>query len=126
MRCDSPAAAPALLHLPPPRPRCATSRVICGLTAPHPTHETHQVEFIVMGGTFLSMDAEYRDYFIRNLHDALSGHTSNSVEEAIAYSEQSNTKCIAITIETRPDYCLKPHLNSMLQVCWLGWGGLGH
>ena len=57
-----------------------------------------------------------RDYFIRNLHDALSGHSSNSVEEAIAYSEQSNTKCIGITIETRPDYCLKPHLNSMLQV----------
>ncbi len=56
-----------------------------------------------------------RDYFIRNLHDALSGHTSNSVEEAIAFSEQSNTKCIGITIETRPDYCLKPHLNSMLQ-----------
>ncbi len=77
-----------------------------------------QVEFIVMGGTFLSLDVEYRDFFIRNLHDALSGHTSNSVEEAIAYSEQSNTKCIAITIETRPDYCLKPHLNSMLQVRW--------
>jgi hypothetical protein len=66
----------------------------------------------------------HRDFFIRNLHDALSGHTSNSVEEAIAFSEQSNTKCIGITIETRPDYCLKPHLNSMLQVlggrsvCW--------
>lgn len=34
--------------------------------------------------------------------------------EAIQYSEQSKTKCIGITIETRPDYCLKPHLNSML------------
>lgn len=30
------------------------------------------------------------------------------------YSEQSKTKCIGITIETRPDYCLKPHLSSML------------
>lgn len=29
-----------------------------------------------MGGTFMSLDADYRDYFIRNLHDALSGHTS--------------------------------------------------
>lgn len=114
-------------------------------------HSVDKVEFIVMGGTFLSMDAGYRceprhasctsyrrtrrtacrrsvtadsaavmalfrarDYFIRNLHDALSGHTSNSVEEAIAYSEQSKTRCIGITIETRPDYCLKPHLNSML------------
>ncbi len=77
-------------------------------------HSVDKVEFIVMGGTFLSLDDEYRDYFIRNLHDALSGHTSNNVEEAIRYSEHSNTKCIGITIETRPDYCLKPHLNSML------------
>ena len=36
------------------------------------------------------------------------------VAEAITFSEQSRTKCIGITIETRPDYCLKPHLNEML------------
>ena len=67
-----------------------------------------------MGGTFMSLDASYKDYFIRNLHDALSGHRSNSVSEAIQYSENSTTKCVGITIETRPDYCLKPHLNEML------------
>eukprot|EP00286_Rhodomonas_abbreviata_P027741 CAMPEP_0181298376 /NCGR_PEP_ID=MMETSP1101-20121128/5747_1 /TAXON_ID=46948 /ORGANISM="Rhodomonas abbreviata, Strain Caron Lab Isolate" /LENGTH=579 /DNA_ID=CAMNT_0023403389 /DNA_START=26 /DNA_END=1762 /DNA_ORIENTATION=- len=77
-------------------------------------HSTDKVEFIVMGGTFMSLDQSYRDFFIRNLHDALSGHTSNSVEEAVQYSEQSNSKCIGITIETRPDYCLKPHLSCML------------
>ena len=44
-----------------------------------------QVEFIVMGGTFMALDVEYRDYFIRNLHDALSGHTSNNVKEAVEY-----------------------------------------
>jgi elongator complex protein 3 len=70
---------------------------------------------IVMGGTFLSLDTSYKDYFIRNLHDALSGYHSNSVEEAIRYSEQAVTKCIGITIETRPDYCLRPHLDEMLQ-----------
>jgi len=62
----------------------------------------------------MSLDSEYKDYFIRNLHDALSGHSSQSVEEAIVYSEQSKTKCVGITIETRPDYCLKPHLDEML------------
>lgn len=30
------------------------------------------------------------------------------------YSERSNVKCIGITIETRPDYCLNRHLNDML------------
>jgi len=77
-------------------------------------HDVDKVEFIIMGGTFLSLDDEYKDYFIRNLHDALSGHTSNNVKEAVKFSEQSRTKCIGITIETRPDYCLKPHLSDML------------
>ncbi|KAM6464973.1 elongator complex protein 3 [Python bivittatus] len=77
-------------------------------------HSIDKVEFIVMGGTFMALPEEYRDYFIRNLHDALSGHTSNSVAEAVRYSERSLTKCIGITIETRPDYCLKRHLSDML------------
>ncbi|KAM7449491.1 Elongator subunit [Porites harrisoni] len=77
-------------------------------------HSVDKVEFIVMGGTFMCLDESYRDFFIRNLHDALSGHTSNNVDEAVKYSERSKTKCIGITIETRPDYCLKKHLSSML------------
>jgi elongator complex protein 3 len=31
------------------------------------------------------------------------------------YSECSKTKCIGITIETRPDYCLKSHLRFVLE-----------
>ncbi|KAH1080146.1 hypothetical protein J1N35_019907 [Gossypium stocksii] len=77
-------------------------------------HSVDKVEFILMGGTFMSLPADYRDYFIRNLHDALSGHTSANVEEAVAYSEHSAVKCIGMTIETRPDYCLGPHLRQML------------
>ncbi|KAF5297698.1 hypothetical protein FQA39_LY12029 [Lamprigera yunnana] len=77
-------------------------------------HSVDKVEFIVMGGTFMSLSEDYRDYFIRNLHDALSGHKSSSVKEAVKYSERSNVKCIGITIETRPDYCLERHLSDML------------
>ena len=55
----------------------------------------------------------YLSYF-RNLHDALSGHFSNNVAEAVKYSEKGKAKCIGITIETRPDYCLKRHLSDML------------
>lgn len=78
-------------------------------------HSVDKVEFIVMGGTFMSLPDDYRDYFIRNLHDALSGHVSSNVDEAVKYSECSRTKCIGITIETRPDYCLKKHLSDMLR-----------
>lgn len=77
-------------------------------------HSIDKVEFIVMGGTFMCLPEDYRDYFIRNLHDALSGYTSHSVEEAVKFSEKSKVKCIGITIETRPDYCLKRHLSDML------------
>lgn len=77
-------------------------------------HSVDKVEFILMGGTFMSLPLDYRDYFIRNLHDALSGHSSKDVSEAVAYSEQSKTRCIGMTIETRPDFCLTPHLSQML------------
>ncbi|KAI3630879.1 hypothetical protein MIR68_003810 [Amoeboaphelidium protococcarum] len=77
-------------------------------------HSVDKVEYIIMGGTFMSLDQQYRDNFIMKLHDALSGHQSSTLEEAIMMSERSNTKCIGITIETRPDYCLTPHISQML------------
>ncbi|CAD8142330.1 unnamed protein product [Paramecium octaurelia] len=77
-------------------------------------HDCDKVEYIIMGGTFMSLDQEYRDYFIRNLHDALSGHRSQTVKESVQFSEESRSKCIGITIETRPDFCQKSHLSDML------------
>ncbi|KAJ1549676.1 Elongator subunit, partial [Cladochytrium tenue] len=74
-------------------------------------HSVDKVEYIVMGGTFMSLPAAYRDWFVSRLHDALSGASSADVDEAVRLSEQSATKCIGITIETRPDWCLKPHLS---------------
>jgi elongator complex protein 3 len=41
-------------------------------------HDVDKVEFIIMGGTFMSLDEDYRDYFIKNLHDSLSGHISTN------------------------------------------------
>jgi histone acetyltransferase (RNA polymerase elongator complex component) len=35
----------------------------------------------------------------------------------VAYSEHSRTKCIGLTIETRPDFCQVPHLAAMLCTC---------
>jgi hypothetical protein len=65
----------------------------------------------IMGGTFMSMPESYRHSFIAGLHNALSGFTGTDVDEAVRFSEQSKTKCVGITIETRPDYCLRPHLR---------------
>lgn len=81
-------AAPALPRLaqsprqpslpPPPPPTPSTHPPLSLAVPPRP-----QVEFILMGGTFMSLPTDYRDYFVRNLHDALSGHTSKDVAEAV-------------------------------------------
>ena len=78
-------------------------------------HSVDKVEYIIMGGTFMSLPEAYRDEFIRQLHNALSGYSGENVDEAVEAGEMSNIKCVGITIETRPDYCLQPHLSSMLR-----------
>ncbi|CAN9209316.1 unnamed protein product [Alternaria alternata] len=78
-------------------------------------HSVDKVEYIIMGGTFMSLPESYRDEFISQLHNALSGYQTKDVDEAVAAGEMSNIKCVGITIETRPDYCLDQHLSSMLR-----------
>lgn len=78
-------------------------------------HSIDKVEYIVMGGTFMSLPKDYRENFIVNLHNALSGFNGTEIDEAIQYSQQSLTKCVGITIETRPDYCTHSHLDDMLK-----------
>lgn len=78
-------------------------------------HSIDKVEYIVMGGTFMSLDKQYREEFISALHNALSGHTTKDVDEAVEFAQQSATKCVGITIETRPDYCTETHLSDMLR-----------
>ncbi|KAI3387091.1 hypothetical protein SNEBB_006793 [Seison nebaliae] len=77
-------------------------------------HSIDKIEFIIMGGTFMALPMEYRENFIMKLHDSLSNHSSITLKESIEYSERSLTKCVGITIETRPDYCMKKHLSDML------------
>jgi histone acetyltransferase (RNA polymerase elongator complex component) len=42
-----------------------------------------KVEFIIMGGTFMSMPEDYRNEFVAQLHNALSGFTGANVDEAV-------------------------------------------
>jgi elongator complex protein 3 len=78
-------------------------------------HSVDKVEYIIMGGTFMSLSESYREEFISQLHNALSGYQGSNVDEAVEAGEMSNIKCVGITIETRPDYCLPPHLSAMLR-----------
>lgn len=79
-------------------------------------HSVDKIEYIIMGGTFMSLPQDYRDHFIAQLHNALSGYTNaTNVDEAVLAASQSTIKCVGITIETRPDYCLDTHLSAMLR-----------
>lgn len=76
-------------------------------------HSTDKCEVIIMGGTFLGMDEEYKQSFIKGVYDGLNGMKSQSLEEAKAINENSPHRVIGLTIETRPDMCV-PYIDEML------------
>jgi elongator complex protein 3 len=49
---------------------------------------TKKVEFIIMGGTFMSMPEDYRSQFVAQLHNALSGFTGTDIDEAVRYVDE--------------------------------------
>lgn len=46
-------------------------------------HSVDKVEFICMGGTFLSLPESYRSNFMAQLHNSLSGYTGTDLDEAV-------------------------------------------
>ena len=77
-------------------------------------HVVDKIELIVMGGTFPAMPLEYQEHFIKECLDAITGIHSTSLEEAKKNAETSRVRNVGITIETRPDWCKKPHVDRML------------
>ncbi|MEM2977346.1 MAG: tRNA uridine(34) 5-carboxymethylaminomethyl modification radical SAM/GNAT enzyme Elp3 [Thermoplasmata archaeon] len=105
---------------------------ICG-------HPTDKVDLIIMGGTFLARPTFYQRAFIKGCYDAMNeavggpatfspgsmrlaqggargegGGGAASLEEAIAANELAPSRCIGLTVETRPDWCFEPHIDAML------------
>ncbi len=68
-------------------------------------HNTQKNEIIVMGGTFLAMEQEYKEWFIKRIYDAVNGEDSKTLEEAKKKNETAERRIVGLTIETRPDIC---------------------
>jgi elongator complex protein 3 len=68
-------------------------------------HATSKVEVIVMGGTFPARPRAYREAVFRGLFDGLNGPRSPSLAEAQAANERAASRCVGLTVETRPDWC---------------------
>ena len=86
-------------------------------------HHIDKVELIVMGGTMTARDPAYQIWFmsecIRAMNEYggdISHNDLSSYEELCQRNETARARCIAATFETRPDWCKKEHIDSMLSL----------
>ncbi|HEU5487435.1 MAG TPA: tRNA uridine(34) 5-carboxymethylaminomethyl modification radical SAM/GNAT enzyme Elp3 [Candidatus Nitrosotalea sp.] len=78
-------------------------------------HDSTKLELVIVGGTFLFMPHTYQIDFIKSCYDALNGFDSQDLESAKKNNEKANFRNVGFTIETKPDYCKKEHVDLMLQ-----------
>ncbi len=78
-------------------------------------HIADKVELIVMGGTFMAAPVKYRYGFIKGCYDGLNGFVSPTLENAKTSNEKAAHRCVALCIETRPDWAFERQINQMLE-----------
>jgi elongator complex protein 3 len=77
-------------------------------------HPIDKIDFILMGGTFTSRNPFYQKWFVRRCYDALNGKISKSLEDAKEKNEIASSRCIGLTVETRPDWFRIQHADQVL------------
>ena len=78
-------------------------------------HDSTKLEIVIVGGTFLFMPRDYQTNFIKSCFDALNGFESIDLESAKKSNETANIRNVGFTIETKPDYCKREHVDMMLE-----------
>lgn len=73
-----------------------------------------KIDVIILGGTFLAVQKEYKEEFIKGIYDGLNGSISENLEQAEKINETAANRCIGLTIETKPEYCKERHVDEML------------
>ncbi|HJT84290.1 MAG TPA: tRNA uridine(34) 5-carboxymethylaminomethyl modification radical SAM/GNAT enzyme Elp3 [Nitrososphaeraceae archaeon] len=79
-------------------------------------HNITKIELVIVGGTFPFMPETYQREFAKKCFDALNNEVSPTLEESINKNEFSNIRCVGFTVETKPDYCQKKHVDLMLKI----------
>jgi len=77
-------------------------------------HSTSKAETIIEGGTFIALPMDYQLPFVTNVYDGLNGFKSPSLEEAQRANETAASRCVGLTIESKPDWCEPEHIDLML------------
>jgi elongator complex protein 3 len=77
-------------------------------------HPTDKIEIILLGGTFLQYEKEYKFWFVKRIYDALNGVDSDNLGDAKKINESAEHRCVAMCIENRPDNCSIEEIKEML------------
>ena len=78
-------------------------------------HETSKAETIIEGGTFIADPGEYQAEFVKGVYEGLNGSRSASLEAAQAANERARSRCVGLTLETKPDWCRPEDVDRMLE-----------
>ena len=78
-------------------------------------HSVDKIDFILMGGTFTSRNPFYQEWFVKRCFDALNSYESESLGEALKINESACSRCIGLTVETRPDWFRLGHVDNALR-----------
>jgi elongator complex protein 3 len=86
-------------------------------------HRVDKVELIVMGGTMTARAPEYQEQFVSRCIEAMNTYPGGAaateardVASVETENENSAIRCVAITFETRPDWCRNEHVERMLRL----------
>lgn len=79
-------------------------------------HPVDKVELVIMGGTFPAVDDPARSSFVKGCIDVMNRTSSATLGEAIAGNEVAPHRCVALTLETRPDLCDTAGVDRLLEM----------
>ncbi len=87
-------------------------------------HRVDKAELIVMGGTMTARTPEYQQEFVSRCIQSMNDYGTTRVsplnteafEEICTTNETAAVRCVAITFETRPDWCRREHIERMLSL----------
>ena len=77
-------------------------------------HNVDKIELVCMGGTFLSSPIDYQEDFVKGAYEGIIEKRADNLKEVKRFAEKSERRLIGLTIETRPDYCTEPYVDTML------------
>lgn len=100
-------------------------------------HSTGKVDVVVQGGTFPAREVAYQQWFVAGIYAACNagpGDGSDAWDAEAAWglrdtawrrdrladlmrtNEEAACRVVGLTVETKPDWCLEPHVDGMLEL----------